>query len=255
MLSSVLYPHFFFSVDKSMSPYNYYLCRSDKQTKERHVSKAHSGMKMHLIHFVDATAPIAAQALDAYKSICLKKLEITNKVINSSQSEDCLLLPSHQNLDETLSIGGHSKLEDKMDVVVTMLKDLSTKIEQQTVPSATSTASDMSNLVNELTTDKFIQSSTSCVDWSKIENIIQLTEKVKTVRFFASAENCQKVCVRYQLCFEYLSSRDNDLKKHDPMRIAEDGRSVASHIRSKTILFTWLYYILQIVLRWVIQLP
>ena len=114
-----------------------------------------------------------------------------------------------------------------MDVVVTMLKDLSTKIEQQTVPSATSTASDMSNLVNELTADKYIQSSTSCVDWSKIENIIQLTEKVKTVRFFASAENCQKGCVKCQLCFEYLSSRDNDLKKHDPMRITEDGHSVA----------------------------
>ena len=63
-------------------------------------------MKMHLIHFIDATAPIAAEALDAYKSICLKKLEITNKVIDSSQSEDRLLLPSHQNLDEKLSIGG-----------------------------------------------------------------------------------------------------------------------------------------------------
>ena len=107
-----------------------------------------------------------------------------------------------------------------MDVVVNMLKDLSTEIEQQTVPSATSTASDMSNLVNELTTDKYIQSSPSCVDWRKIDNIIQLTEKVKTVRFFASAENCQKGCVRCQLCFEYLSSRDNDLKKNNPRRWA-----------------------------------
>jgi hypothetical protein len=213
-----------------MSPYNYYLCRSDKQTKERHLSKAHSGMKTHLVQFVDATAPIAAEALDAYKSICLKKLEITKETINSSQSEDGLLSPTHQSLDKTFSIG-HSNLEEKMDVVVSMLKDLSTKIDQQKVPSATSTASDMSILVNELTTDKYMQSSISCVDWSKIENIIQLTEKIKGVRFFAGAENYQKGCVRCQLCFEYLSSRDNHLKRHDPIRIEEDGRSVASHIK------------------------
>jgi hypothetical protein len=119
-----------------MSPHNYYLCRSDKQTKERHVSKAHSGMKTHRICFVDATAPIAAEALDAYKCVCLKKLEIsqtTKKAVDSSQSEsqseeskDGLSALSHQNLDET-SIENDHKLEEKMDLVVTMLKDLSPK--------------------------------------------------------------------------------------------------------------------------------
>ncbi|CAB4001161.1 Hypothetical predicted protein [Paramuricea clavata] len=105
-----------------MSPYNYYLCRSDKQTKERHLSKAHGGMKTPLVQFVDATAPIAAEALDTYKRICLKKLEITKETIYSSQSEDGLLSPTHQSLDKTLSIG-HSNLEEKMDTVVSMLKD------------------------------------------------------------------------------------------------------------------------------------
>ena len=214
-----------------MSAYNYYLCRSNKQTKERHASKAHSGMKTHLIRFVDATAPIAAEALDAYKSTCLKKLEITHKTINSSQCEDSHLSPSDQNLDETLPVGSHSNLEQKIDMVVTMLQDISTKIDQQKVPPATKTASDMSVLVNELTTDESLQGSISCVDWSKIENIIQLTEKVKSVRFFAGAENCKTGCVRCQLCFEYLCLRDNNLKKHDPMRVGEDGCSVASHIK------------------------
>ena len=206
-------------------------------------------MKMCLAQFVDATAPIAAEALDAYKSICLKKLEITKEAIKYSQSKDGLLSPeilkehekTHfdslllndkgETFDETSSIGDHGKLEEKMDVVVTMLKDLSSKIEQQNIPLATSSASDMSILVNELTIDKDTQSSIAGVDWSKIENVIQLTEKVKSVRFFASTENYQKGCVRCQLCFEYRCSRDNHLKRHDPTRIEEDGRSVASHVK------------------------
>ena len=77
-----------------------------------------------------------------------------------------------------------------------MLQDISTKIDQPKVPPATKTASDMSVLVNELTTDESRQGSISCVDWSKIENIIQLTEKVKSVRFVAGAENCKTGCVR-----------------------------------------------------------
>ncbi len=79
----------FCSSDKSMSPYNYYLCRSDKQTRERHLLKAHGGMKINLIQFVDDTAPMAAEALNAYRSACLTKMEIPKEVINSS-NDGCL---------------------------------------------------------------------------------------------------------------------------------------------------------------------
>lgn len=250
VLEEILYRYTvptFFSSDKSMPPYNYYLCRSDKQTKERHLSKAHSGIKMHLIQFVDATAPIAAEALHAYKSICLKKLDITKEATNSSASEislspllqqnekthfdSFLLNDQSKSFDET-SIGSHSTVDEKMDMVVTMLKDLSTKMEQGKNPSSNCSTSDISVLVNELNADKDTHSGNAAVDWSKIENIIQLTEIVKSVRFFATDGQNQKGCVRCQVCFQYLSSRDNHLKRFDLTRIEEDrGGSVASHIK------------------------
>jgi hypothetical protein len=130
-----------------------------------------------------------------------------------------------------MPIGDHGTLEEKMDTVVSMLKDLSTKIEHQNAHTVTHTPSDMSVLVTELTTDKDSQSSIASVEWSKIENIVQLVEKVKSIRFFANTENFGKGCVRCQLCFEYLSSKDNHLQRHDPMRNDKDGQSVASHIK------------------------
>ena len=130
-----------------------------------------------------------------------------------------------------MPVGSLSNLEQKIDMVVTMLQDIYTKIDQQKVPPATKTASDVSVLVNELSTDESLQVNISCVDWSKIENIIQLTEEVKSLRFFSGAENCKTGCVRCKLCFEYLCLPDNNLKKHDPMRVGEDGCSIASHIK------------------------
>lgn len=137
-----------FSCDKSMSPYNYYLCRSDKQTYKRHLSKAHSGMEMHRIEIIDAAAPMAAEALNAYKSVCLKK---TKETIGTSQSKDSFLLLEKQKdkektpfdsllfkapndegktSDEGMNIGDHGRLEQMMDVVLTMLTNICTKMEQ-----------------------------------------------------------------------------------------------------------------------------
>ena len=63
------------SVDKTISPFNYYLCHSDKQTKMQHVEKCHAktdaGKSKE--RFVDINAMEAKEALKSYKIASNKK--------------------------------------------------------------------------------------------------------------------------------------------------------------------------------------
>lgn len=97
-----------------------------------------------------------------------------------------------------------------------MLKNLSTKMGQTKPP-----VPELSLVVKELSMDKDTQ-----IEWSSIDNIIDLTEKIPTIRFFASdsSEDSTKGCVRCQTCFEYLCTRDgriSRLKKQDECHATE----------------------------------
>ena len=103
-----------------------------------------------------------------------------------------------------------------------MLKNVSIKIGQQ----KPSTIPDISTIVKELSTDENHQ-----VDWSAIENIIDLTEKVQSIRFFAGQFG-EKGCVRCETCFNYLFSRDGTLTKRDSLLVDDDdGQAIATHIK------------------------
>ena len=66
-----------FSSDKLMSPFKYYLSRSDKQAKARHSSTAHNGLESSLIEFVGVDTADGKEAMDAYVNACKKKKRST----------------------------------------------------------------------------------------------------------------------------------------------------------------------------------
>ena len=169
-----------------MSPFKYYLSRSDKQAKARHSSTAHNGLESSLIEFVGVDTADGKEAMDAYA-------KITNT------------------------------LEDKMDAVIDILNKLSAKIEHPKVGIP-----DMPTMLQEKFMDK--SDPDGNVDWSKIENIIDLTSQVTSVRFFAG-QNGKKGCIRCQVCFEYHCSRDTGLMKCDPSETDDNGEAADKHIR------------------------
>ncbi len=120
-----------------------------------------------------------------------------------------------------------------------MLNKLSAKIEESKTPEIP----DMSTMLQEQSKDGLI----SDVDWSKLENIIDLSTKVPSVRFFAgTGSNGQKGCVKCQVCFDYLCSHDNGLRKCDPLVLETDdhGEAAAKHIRKyRSLLFIIYIYI------------
>ena len=187
-----------------MSPFNYYLCRSDKQTKTRHLEKSHAktAAGKNKVRFVDTNAMEAKEALKCYKIACNKKTPEKGQrcEVFGRQSpllpEDEISTATHkQQSSETSEISDNTdSLKSKVDTVIHMLKNGSIKIEQQ----KPSTIPDISTIVKELSTDENHQ-----VDWSAIENIIDLIEKVQSIRFFAG--QCgEKGCVRCETCFNYL---------------------------------------------------
>lgn len=245
-----------FSSDKTMSPFKYYLSRSDKQAKDRHSSTAHDGIDSNLIQFVSTDAICAKEAMNAYTLACirgkrqedqLKQLPHGHSVNDSGTSnsgvDENKKRQSEEQLDKGISYSMEEKkannsqtssFEGKIDKVILMLNKLSTKLEE----SKKVEIPEMSTILQEQSKDGLI----SDVDWSKLENIIDLTTKVPSVRFFAGAgPNGKKGCVRCQVCFDYLCSHDNGLRKCDPLVLETDdhGEAAAKHIRKYiSLLFT-----------------
>lgn len=234
-----------------MSPLKFYLCRSDKQTKTRHIEKVHAitdAQNSH-IQFVDINDLEAKEALNCYrKAINMTTVEKGNKysqettatgqsagasILSPLQVEDEIpaenLLPSadeHQTTG-TSQISYDNALESKLNTVIDMLKNLSTKIEK---PSPSYPA--ISTIVKELSTNENSQ-----LDWRTIENVMELTEKVSSIRFFAG-QNGQNGCVRCQTCFDYVFAREGVLAKRDPMLIDnDDGQAIANHIKKYDLVF------------------
>ncbi len=113
-----------------------------------------------------------------------------------------------------------------------MLKKLSTKNEQQT----SSTFPDVSTIVKELSTDEKSQ-----LDWSTIENVIDLTEKVPSSRLFAGQFG-QNSCFRCEICFNYLFSRDGVLTKRDPLLVDDDdGQAITTHIKKYVVFLNLIF--------------
>lgn len=228
-----------------MSPFKYYLCRSDKQTKQRHLATVHSMEESCHVRIVDINALEAKEALNCYRMACDKKIEkkgnnkdqaTTDKSAAASSllPEDEIetenpfeelhpakLVSGEEEATEASHTSGDCVLESKVDTVIDMLKNLSTRIQQPKTPAIP----DLSVMIKELSTDKCSQ-----LDWSTAENIIDLTEKVQTVRFFAGQFG-QKGCVRCQTCFDYLCARNSVLTKHDPLLADDDGHAIATHIK------------------------
>ena len=116
-------------------------------------------------------------------------------------------------------------LEGKVDTVIDILNRLTSKLEQ---PKSVVNIPDMSAMLQEKFMDK--NDPDVNVDCSKIENIIDLTTKVPSVRFFAG-QNGQKGCERCQVCFEYHCSRDSGLTKCDPSEIDDNGEAAEKNMR------------------------
>ena len=233
------------SADQTVSPFNYYLCRSDKQTKTRHIEKYHAktDAEKSKVRFVDTNAMEAKEALKSYKIASNKKTPEQGQSCEVSERQSPLppedeistdlLMPTHkQQLTETSqALDDIDSLESKVDTVIHMLKNVSINIEQQ----KSSNCPDVSTIVKELSTDEDSQ-----VDWSAIENIIDLTEKVRSIRFFAGQFG-QKGCVRCEICFNYLFSRDGILTKRDPLLVDDDdGQAIATHIKKYVIYVVFL---------------
>jgi hypothetical protein len=70
------------------------------------------------------------------------------------------------------------------------------------------------------------------VEWNSVENIIDLTEKIQPIRFFASEDNT-KGCVRCQTCFDYLCMRDGNISRLKQKNFISnnDGYATDDHIR------------------------
>ena len=211
-----------------MNPFKYYLCQNDKNTKQRHIEVAHK-TDSNGVHFATIDQFEAKEALHLYEMACRKRLAkiadipdadlpatgnsclspngngetetfITDSAENPSEHDSsepvskCQIIEKKQD-DEA----SKSRIEDKLDSVIEMLENLSTK------PASGETKQsfpELSVVVKQLSMEKDTH-----LEWHLFENIIDLTEKVKTIRFFASEDNT-KGCVRCQTCFDYPCTRD-----------------------------------------------
>ena len=148
----------------------------------------------------------------------------TGSINEESKSEQGLDFGPPDNLQEIgPSHGSQQVLESKMDTVIHMLNKLSSKIEQP----RTVDIPDMSVMLQEQMRNDDLDSK---IDWGRIDNIINLTTKVPSVRFFAGQDG-QKGCVRCQVCFDYHYFRDSGLRKSDPSEADDNGQAAAKHIR------------------------
>jgi hypothetical protein len=228
-----------------MNPFKYYLCRNDKNTKQRHIEVAHKKDSTG-VHFATIDQFEAKEALRLYEIACRKRLAknadtpdidvlsatgssdlssngnsesetfISDNAENPSEDDSgepvskCQIIENKQD-DEA----SKSRIEVKLDTVIGMLENLSTKAGEtkQSFPQ-------LSVVVKQLSQEKDMH-----LEWNSFENIIDLTEKVKTIRFFASEDNT-KGCVRCQTCFEYLCTRDGRLNQ-----TSHDGHATDDHIR------------------------
>ena len=222
-----------------MSPFKYYLSRSDKQAKARHSSTAHNGLESGLIEFVGVDTADGKEAMDAYVNASKKRKDQQDKQIKNPSTKlydleskvapepITMIYPDVRSPDSLEQTSSGAKitntLEDKMDTVIDILNKLSAKIEHPKVGIP-----DVPTMLQENFMDK--NDPDGNVDWSKIENIIDLTSQVTSVRFFAG-QNGKKGCIRCQVCFEYHCSRDTGLMKCDPSETDDNGEAADKHIR------------------------
>ena len=150
----------------------------------------------------------AKEALKSYKIASNKKTPEQGQSCEVSERQfplppeheisNDLLMPTHkQQSTETSQVSDDTDgLESKVDTIIHMLINVSIKTERE----KSSTYPDLSTIVKELSADENSQ-----VDWSAIENMIDLTEKVRSITFFAGQFG-QKGCVRCEICHNYLFS-------------------------------------------------
>lgn len=185
----------------------------------------------------------AKEAMNAYTNACKKKDQQDEQILEQESAElfdfespgsqvneepafekDLDVRLSDSSEQTKVNVSQTNTLESKMDTVIHILNKLSSKIEHP----KTIDIPDISTMLQEQSKDK--SDLDGNVDWSKIENIIDLTTKVPSVRFFAGQDG-QKGCVRCQVCFDYHCSRDSGLKKCDPSETDDNGEAAAKHIR------------------------
>ena len=70
-----------------MSPFKYYLSRSDKQAKARHSSTAHNGLESGLIEFVGVDTADGKEAMDAYVNASKKRKDQQDKQIKNPSTK------------------------------------------------------------------------------------------------------------------------------------------------------------------------
>ena len=226
-----------------MNPCKYYLCRNDKNTKQRHIETAHK-MDSCSVQFATIDQFEAKEALHLYEVACKNRVaknadpSAVDQFANSCSpldggSKTTAESPFEDDSDELVNeckiienkqdeVANNSTIEVKLDTVIGMLENLSTKVGQtkQSFP-------EMSVVVKELSMDKDTH-----VEWNSVENIIDLTEKVQAIRFFASEDN-KKGCVRCQTCFDSLCMRDGNISKLKQKSFISntDGYATDNHIR------------------------
>lgn len=174
-----------------MSPFKYYLSHSDKQAKDWHSSTVHGGLESNLIEFVSIDAVDAKEAMNAYVNACKtndqhdeqlekasgKLCDLEGEVSQEPTIEKYFDVRSSDSLEQTTSeIPITNTLKNKLNTVIDMLNKLSSRMEK---PKAVDVP-DLSTMLQEKLMDKINLDGN--VDWSKIENIIDLTTKVPTTK-------------------------------------------------------------------------
>lgn len=175
------------------------------------------------MRFVDINAVEASEALECYKIACGTKTTAKGgKRHDSTERLPPKDVTVEQSTETTQPLDGIDGLEAKVDTVIDILKKLSTKIEE---PPPRPSFSDVSTIAKELST------ADENIDWNAIENIIELTENVPTIRFF-SGQFSKKGCVRCEICFNHIFCRDAVSTKRDPLLVEDDdGQAIATHIK------------------------
>ena len=227
----------FYSMDKTTSPFKYYLCRNDKNTKDRHCKNVHNTMDSSDVLFVRTDALEAKEAMSCYEAACVKNNK--DQIPAGHQVATCQLQNSDSGtaIQETASMN-ISRAHDfnileqscdnqsesvKLDTIIDMLKHMLPKVEQQQ-PNPPS--SDISVLVKELSVD-----GKGEIEWCSVNNIIELIEAMPDIQFFAGQEGIRNGCVRCKICFDYLCNQDNSLKKSDPLVNEDNGHIAKAHIK------------------------
>ena len=121
----------------------------------------------------------------------------------------------------------HTGIEEKLDSIIDMLDKLSVKF-GDSASNPKPAFPELSVLINELSSDS---ANASTLDWSSVDNIIDLTGKIEYIRFFASTDNT-KACICCQTCFDYLCMEDRVLRKLKEQGVTgTDNHAIDAHIR------------------------